>query len=105
MNSSPNFAPTGNQTGASRFRHALSKYRIAITAECDNCGLCVELCPYGVYQKGIKTPQVAADYLCLGPSCQKNEFYCLARCPQDAIRLNPNPAFEVLGTSAGRRIC
>ncbi|MBI5583854.1 MAG: FMN-binding glutamate synthase family protein [Deltaproteobacteria bacterium] len=81
----------------SRFRHALSKQRIVITGACDNCGLCVDLCPRGVYRAGRKRPRVAEDYLCQGPSCQGNEFHCLTRCPQEAIRINPNPSFEVLG--------
>lgn len=97
MNRLAPFTPPEIKRVPSRFRQALSKYRITLTSDCDNCGLCVTLCPYGVYQKGSQRPRVARDYLCLGPSCHKNEFYCLARCPRDAIRLNPNPSFEVLG--------
>ncbi len=97
MNPPIPFTPPEIKRVPSRFRQSLSKYRITLTSDCDNCGLCVTLCPYGVYQKGSKRPRVAQDYLCLGPSCHKNEFYCLARCPRDAIRLNPNPSFEVLG--------
>jgi len=62
-----------------RFRHALGKYRLVIRKDCDNCGLCLKLCPYGVYQLGSKRPRVVKDHLCLGPACQKNDFFCVAR--------------------------
>ena len=97
MNRSQDFTPPEIKRVPSRFRHALSKHRIVITADCDNCGLCVELCPYGVYQSGRKRPRVAADYLCQGPSCRSYDYCCLKRCPKEAIRMNPNPSFEVLG--------
>ena len=97
MELTADFTPPEIKQVPSRFRHTLSKYRLVITAECDNCGLCVQLCPYRVYQPGQKYPRVAHDYLCLGPSCRQNDFYCLKRCPKGAIRLNPNPSFEVLG--------
>ena len=57
MNRSRDFTPPEIKRVPSRFRHTLSKHRIVITAECDNCGLCVELCPYGVYRPGRKRPQ------------------------------------------------
>jgi glutamate synthase domain-containing protein 2/ferredoxin len=81
----------------SRFRNALGKYRVSITNECNNCGLCLELCPYGVYKKGTKRPKPAFDHLCLGTPCSANTFYCVARCPQNAIRVILNPSYEVLG--------
>jgi glutamate synthase domain-containing protein 2/NAD-dependent dihydropyrimidine dehydrogenase PreA subunit len=97
MNRNPDFTPPEIKRVPSRFRHTLSKHRIVITADCDNCGLCVALCPYGVYRPGRKHPQVAADYLCQGPSCRAQDYCCLKRCPREAIRMNPNPSFEVLG--------
>ena len=81
----------------SRFRNALGKYRITITSACTNCGLCVELCPYGAYRAGSKRPKPSDEHLCLGPSCSKNNFYCVDRCPEKAIHIRPNPSFEVLG--------
>jgi glutamate synthase domain-containing protein 2 len=81
----------------SRFRNALGKYRITITRECTNCGLCVNICPYGVYQAGSRRPKASGEHLCLGPSCSKNDFYCAGRCPEKAIHIRPNPSFEVLG--------
>ncbi len=81
----------------SRFRNALGKYRVAISKACNNCGLCLELCPYGVYKKGTKRPKASSDHLCLGFACVRNEFYCVGRCPEKAISLTLNPSFEVLG--------
>ena len=89
-------SPEVKQT-PTRFRNPLGKFRISIQKNCDNCGLCLKLCPHGVYQPGSKRPKVSKDYLCLGPACQKNEYHCVARCPKEAILLNPNPSFEVLG--------
>lgn len=81
----------------SRFRHALGKYRITINKSCNNCGLCVELCPYGVYTKGIKRPKAVCEHLCTGFSCSENSYYCVAKCPERAISLTINPSFEILG--------
>jgi len=81
----------------SRFRHVLGKHRITIGSACDNCGLCITLCPYGVYKAGSRRPKVMAEHLCLGLSCSQNEFYCVSRCPVQAISLQLNPSFEVLG--------
>jgi len=81
----------------SRFRNALSKYRVTITNACNNCGLCLTLCPYGVYKAGSKKPRVVAEHLCIGPLCRENDFFCVKRCPEKAIQLSLNPAFEILG--------
>lgn len=88
--------PAAKRT-ASRFRNALSKHRLFISPACTNCGLCIELCPYGVYAKGAKKPRIPNEHLCLGPGCQKNDFYCLGRCPVSAISMRPNPSFQLLG--------
>lgn len=81
----------------SRFRNALGRFRITIGSTCNNCGLCAELCPYGVYTKGSRRPKPAGEHLCLGPGCSKNEFCCINRCPEKAISLAINPSFEILG--------
>ncbi len=81
----------------SRFRNALGKYRVSISKACNNCGLCIELCPYGVYKKGMKRPKALSDHLCLGYACTSNDFCCVNRCPEKAISLTLNPSFEVLG--------
>lgn len=91
------FVPPEVKAAPTRFRHALSKFRIVIGKDCDNCGICLNLCPYGVYQSGAKRPKAGQDYLCRGPACQKNDFFCVSRCPKETITMNPNPSFEVLG--------
>jgi glutamate synthase domain-containing protein 2/ferredoxin len=81
----------------SRFRNALGKYRVSISKACNNCGICLEACPHGVFKKGMKRPKAASDHLCLGFSCVQKSFYCAGKCPQKAISLTLNPSFEVLG--------
>ena len=56
MKSAAPFAPPEIKRVPSRFRQALSKYRITLTSDCDNCGLCVTLCPYGVLSERQQTP-------------------------------------------------
>ncbi len=82
---------------SSRFRNALGKYRIIIGKSCDNCGLCVDLCPYSVFTRGSRRPKSAENHMCLGFSCSSNDFHCVKRCPKKAISLIINPAFEMLG--------
>ncbi len=81
----------------SRFRHALGKYRVTVSKACSNCGLCLKLCPYGVYKRGAKKPNPTRDHLCLGFPCNTNDFYCVVRCPEKAISVALNPSFEILG--------
>jgi glutamate synthase domain-containing protein 2 len=38
-----------------------------------------------------------ADHLCIGPSCAKNPFYCIDRCPVKALSIVRNPNCEALG--------
>jgi glutamate synthase domain-containing protein 2/NAD-dependent dihydropyrimidine dehydrogenase PreA subunit len=81
----------------SRFRFALGKYRVTVNKNCNNCGLCIDLCPYGVYKPGTRKPRSSSDHLCIGPACEKNDFFCVRRCPQKAITVSLNPSFEILG--------
>jgi len=80
-----------------RFRAPLSKYRITINTACDNCGICLDICPYRVLARGSRRPRVLEEHLCLGPDCQKNSFCCVSRCPKAAIKVWRNPSFEILG--------
>jgi ferredoxin len=66
--------PLAKQT-PSRFRNALSKYRIAISKACNNCGICMGLCPYGVY-RGSKRPQ-PANQLPSARAVRRTNFLCL----------------------------
>lgn len=81
----------------SRFRNALGKYRVTISKDCTNCGKCIELCPYDVFKPGVKRPKASSDHLCVGFTCEKNDYYCVKNCPENAITVRSNPSFEVLG--------
>jgi len=94
---SPEFTFPEIKPAPSRFRHALGKYRVTVSKACDNCGICVGLCPYGVYKAGMRKPRPALDHLCLGFPCAKKEFYCADKCPKKAIKISLNPSFEILG--------
>jgi glutamate synthase domain-containing protein 2 len=37
------------------------------------------------------------DHRCIGFACQQNDFYCINRCPQQALTLRINPILETLG--------
>jgi len=37
------------------------------------------------------------EWLCIGFECQKNSFYCIDQCPQQALSMGINPLFEVIG--------
>ena len=80
-----------------RFRNPHSKYRLIVGEACDNCGICVSLCPYGVFRKGTKKPRAIGDHLCRGPGCEKESFCCIRQCPKAAISMRLNPSFEMLG--------
>jgi glutamate synthase domain-containing protein 2/NAD-dependent dihydropyrimidine dehydrogenase PreA subunit len=81
----------------SRFRNPISKYRVTIATSCDNCGKCVELCPYHVFRAGARRPRVINEQFCLGTGCTEKPFCCISACPRKAITVRPNPSFEVLG--------
>jgi glutamate synthase domain-containing protein 2/NAD-dependent dihydropyrimidine dehydrogenase PreA subunit len=80
-----------------RFRNPIGKYRVTISAACDNCGKCVNTCPYGVYRKGARKPRVINEQFCLGTKCSDESFCCVSICPKKAIEVRLNPSFEVLG--------
>ncbi len=83
----------------SRFRNTIGKYTIKRSSKCTSCGLCAELCPYGahpryeMYSKSIRP----REHKCIGFKCRKNDFYCIDRCPEQALTLRLNPVLETLG--------
>ena len=83
----------------SRFRNTIGKYTIKRNSRCTSCGLCAELCPYGVhprYEKYNKSMR-PREHRCIGHKCQKNDYYCIDRCPEKALTLRANPLLETLG--------
>ena len=83
----------------SRYRNSIGKYTIRRNSRCISCGLCAELCPYGVHSRyeNYSKPVRPKDYKCIGFSCRKNDFFCIEKCPQKALTLRFNPILETLG--------
>ena len=83
----------------SRFRNQIGKYIIKRNSRCISCGLCAELCPYGVHLRydGYSKPLHPEDEKCIGFACQENNFFCVTRCPEQALTLRLNPILETMG--------
>lgn len=88
--------PPETRRTPSRFRNPIGKYKIQRGPACIHCGLCADLCPRGVHQRLGKKMLVPKDEFCPGPSCQKNDFCCLSRCPERALRMAFNPSLQAL---------
>jgi len=84
---------------SSRFRNTIAKYIIRRNSRCISCGLCAELCPYGVHPRyeNYAKPIRPKDHKCIGFACRQNDFYCVKRCPEQALTLRLNPLLETLG--------
>ena len=83
----------------SRFRNPIGKYTIRRNSRCTSCGLCAELCPYGVHPRYdiYSQPIRPKEHRCIGFACNKNDFFCVDRCPEKALTLRNNPILETLG--------
>ncbi len=83
----------------SRFRNTIGKYTIRRNSRCVSCGLCSELCPYGVHPRyeNFSRPLKPLSHKCIGFKCSENEFYCVKRCPEQALALRLNPIQDTLG--------
>lgn len=80
-----------------RFKRAIGKYLIRRSPLCNNCGICVDLCPYGVHKKVGNKMLVPRDYRCIGFTCQETDHYCVDKCPERALTLVRNPMLDTLG--------
>jgi glutamate synthase domain-containing protein 2/ferredoxin len=82
-----------------RYRNAVGKYKIDRLGSCVSCGRCAEVCPEGVHAKpaGYAFTLRPQDHLCVGPRCAETDHYCVALCPQKALRLQRNPSAECIG--------
>jgi glutamate synthase domain-containing protein 2/ferredoxin len=98
VNKSPVQLPTAVMA-PSRFRNTIGKYRIRRNSRCISCGLCAELCPYGVHLRydNYSKPLRPRDDRCIGFACRENDFFCVDRCPQQALTLTENPILETMG--------
>ncbi|MBE0480786.1 MAG: alpha-hydroxy-acid oxidizing protein [Dehalococcoidia bacterium] len=82
----------------SRFRNRLSRYLVARTAACVSCGRCADVCAHGVFTRSGGRMPAPRSYLCVGPElCRENGETCFDSCPQKALRVNPDPAWETFG--------
>jgi glutamate synthase domain-containing protein 2/NAD-dependent dihydropyrimidine dehydrogenase PreA subunit len=83
----------------SRFRNEIAKYIIRRDSNCIRCGKCVELCPRGVHvgKPGYKYFAEPKLDKCIGPACEKTDHYCVAQCPQSALKMVENPMVKALG--------
>ena len=83
----------------SRFRNTIGKYTIRRNARCTSCGLCATLCPYGVHPRydNFSQPLRPKEHKCIGFPCKENDFFCVERCPENALMLRLNPIQETLG--------
>jgi glutamate synthase domain-containing protein 2/ferredoxin len=83
------------------FHHELSKFKVTISDACIACGLCATLCPFGVYTfpEGLNALPTPLSANCIGPSCQEQypDRYCVAHCPTNAITIELEPTYELLG--------
>jgi len=94
-----NFAFPETRRAPSRYRNPIGKYVVRRNSRCISCGLCAELCPYGVHLRyeNYSQPVRPLDYRCIGPACAANDFFCVKNCPQQALIVAVNPILETIG--------
>jgi glutamate synthase domain-containing protein 2/ferredoxin len=87
------------QPAPDRYRNALGKYKVDRLASCVSCGLCAEVCGFGVHVKseGYAFTLRPQDHLCIGPDCSENAYSCVAQCPQKALTVRRNPSADCMG--------
>lgn len=83
------------------FHHELTKFKVTISNACISCGLCVQLCPFGVYERpeGVNKLAPPVSSHCIGRKC-KDAYpsqYCVDKCPTNAIKIEIEPTYELLG--------
>lgn len=84
---------------ATRFSNGIGKYRVLLAEDCFHCGLCADICPYGVFERheGFNFVRASRASRCLGPDCAKGPYYCLTKCPVDAVSIELDPQWKALG--------
>jgi glutamate synthase domain-containing protein 2/Na+-translocating ferredoxin:NAD+ oxidoreductase RNF subunit RnfB len=82
----------------SRYRNALSKYKVVRTSACVACGKCAEVCQFGVHRMAAGRMLAPLSKLCRGADyCRAIGAFCGGECPENAIRVGPDPSWETFG--------
>ncbi|MBN1516522.1 alpha-hydroxy-acid oxidizing protein [Candidatus Sumerlaeota bacterium] len=84
---------------APRYRNPVGKFSVHRDSKCIACGKCVEVCEHDVHLRpqGYRMPLRPLDYRCIGPDCTESGPNCVEACPQGALSVRANPAYETLG--------
>ncbi len=69
-------------------------YRILRSDRCINCGTCIEACIYDCHSRSEEDSRILADPK---ENCCKNCFACIMRCPREALSMQTNEDYLVLG--------
>ena len=85
--------------GPQAYRSYVSKWIVNINDACIDCGICADVCPFGVHERkdGLLAHSLPKSARCIGEACEDKPFYCVKHCPVDAITVEANPLTEVLG--------
>jgi len=81
------------------FHNELSKFRVSLTDTCIHCAVCVDTCPFGVFSmpNGFNHLLPAKSSRCIGSACESKDFYCIPKCPTDAIKIDLDPTYQGMG--------
>ncbi len=81
------------------YRRPIGVAKVIRADSCIHCGICVKLCPFGVHIRpdGYKRVLPPLDDLCIGEKCKEKDFYCINKCPVDALFLVRSPHIDTLG--------
>ena len=68
-------------------------------SKCISCGTCAKVCPFGVHERktGYNRVSKPLSYLCIGTSCEDKTFYCVNRCPRNALSLVISSEYRTIG--------
>lgn len=84
----------------SRFPNEISEIEVQRDlSKCINCGTCAKLCPFGVHERktGYNRVSKPLSYRCIGTSCEDKSFYCVNRCPRNALSLVISSEYRTIG--------
>jgi ferredoxin len=83
----------------SLFRSQVGRFRVSLGDDCFHCGLCADLCPYGVFERreGFNKVTASNSARCQASDCKAGPFFCATQCPVGAIKIEPSPQWKTLG--------